>query len=115
MSVYSASKTLGATVANDAREAVVVKFPDGNRKVVIANITAQAAFVGTFKIQGSSGDGVWDDLAVVNMQAGGAAANPTAAGNYSALCDADHRMARVVFSAYTSGTARVRAHAIDAV
>jgi hypothetical protein len=100
MSQYNEIGALGAL--NDA---VYNLSADNARRVVIGNITG--TFVGTIKGQTSDDGKTWTDATVVNMQTG-ATGNPTAPGNYSFPLGASGKKGRFIFSAYTSGSAKVK-------
>ena len=104
MSEFNRSDTLSSTSGF-----VLNQQPDADRRVALVRI--EGTFVGTLKIQGSSDNVTWNDLTVTNIESA-AQANPTAPGNYAASLGASDTMFRVIFSAYTSGSARVKTAAV---
>lgn len=81
------------------------------QRVLIVRI--QGTFVGTLKIQSRIAGGAYTDASVFTV---GAAtnANPTAPGIYAGILLANAVEAQVIFSAYTSGSARVETFEVPA-
>lgn len=103
MSWNSRSKEISATT-----DEVKLKITAAEvRSLLVARISG--TFVGTIKIQTSDDNGkTWADGTVVKMDTG-ATGNPTGVGTYCALLGASANAGRVIFSAYTSGAARIEA------
>lgn len=94
---------------SDAVNSVLVPFPDGRRRILIARLTG--TFVGTLKLQTSDDGKTFTDGSVFKVDTG-AAGNPTAQGVYAALLGATAKWGRILFSAYTSGEVFVEATTI---
>jgi hypothetical protein len=106
MSQFEKVNTLAATT-----DSCVVELPYGTgapQAVLVSNVEVGSlgAFVGTIKMQSTPDLKVWTDCTIYNMETG-ASGNPTAAGNYCATLPAASIAGRTIFSAYTSGNARV--------
>lgn len=101
------SQNVAGATLSDTTNFIKVPLPGGNRWIAIMDIVG--TFVGTIKIQSTTNNGAtWGDLTVVQVASSGATgANPTGVGNFAALCGASDTHARVKFSAYTSGSARI--------
>lgn len=107
MAVFQAAETLNST---SGRVRIPIVSP-ATQRLLIARITG--TFVGTIKIQSRIAGGAFTDASVFAM---GAATNadPTTVGIYAAILQANAVEAQVVFSAYTSGSARIEALEIPA-
>ena len=107
MSYYNARKNLGALHATSPKE--VLKFPvpqDGKDYLLVARIAG--TFVGTVMLMDDLGG--WAEIATTEIASTGAtAATPTGVGNFAAAVPSGAENARVVFSAYTSGSVDVEA------
>lgn len=82
---------------------------DADLRIGIARI--EGTFVGTLKIQWSADFKTWNDGTVYTVGAA-TQANPTGVGVFAAVLDVTAKYWRVIFSAYTSGSARVALHAV---
>lgn len=105
MSTHMIVKELGAAQATDGSEARI-QIPDAAAHILYFRVSG--TFVGTLKGQRSADMKVFADGVVTSVTTG-TQANPTAVGNYAVLLTAADKAARVIFSAYTSGTARIEA------
>ena len=84
---------------------VLVPLPrDGQTYHLIARLSG--TFTATAQLQSSTDDGVTFTARTTTTVSGTTQGNPTGVGVYAINCTANADYARVVLSAYTSGTAR---------
>lgn len=98
---FSRSKEISSTT-----DEVRVKFASGSGRQVLVGVIS-GTFVGTIKFQTSDDGKTWTDGTVIKHE--GTAGNPTGVGTFVSLMGASAVAGRIVFSAYTSGAARIRA------
>jgi hypothetical protein len=106
MSEFRAIESLSGVFGSGGGKVRLPIESPATQRIAIVRITG--TFVGTLKIQSRIAGGAYTDASV--FTAGAATnANPTAPGVYAAILLANAVEAQVIFSAYTSGTARVEA------
>lgn len=108
MAYYDARGTLAEAVANDDTQVVLIPIPqDGSDYELVYRIAG--TFVGTVQAQDDQ-SGTFTEIASTAIASTGAVAgSPTGVGNFAASVVDGANFARIVFSAYTSGEAKIEA------
>lgn len=101
MSLFDATK---ATIGN-ATDFVLVQLPDADRRIALVRI--EGTFVGTIQIQDSSDLKTFTVVGTTVKADTGATGNPAAQGVFAALLGASSKGFKVLFSSYTSGSAKI--------
>lgn len=100
------SSLLGIGTLSDTVGELRLQMPDPAQYDIIVRITG--TWVGTIQTQRSADNKAFSAITPRNINTG-TSADATANGTFAARCTAADKAARVKFSAFTSGSARVEA------